>query len=83
MTILTMGIIPRREALTTVDVTEVDLAAQIRRGDVTWQEVARRMERDTFNAWMKWRGLDVLERGLKEQRSRCAMTLSGFIKDIE
>lgn len=46
------------------DVTEIDLAAQIRRGDVTFEEIARRFENVGFADWMERQGLQIYRLGV-------------------
>ena len=65
--VVPIGIIPRPEAITTVDITERDLAAEIRRGFVTMTEIAARLEHPTFEAWSKWRGYEAIGEGRKRQ----------------
>lgn len=59
--LITFPIIPRPVAH---DVTEIDLAAQIRRGDVTFAEIARRFEHVGFAEWMQRQGLQIYRLGV-------------------
>lgn len=42
------------------DVTDIDMAARIRRGLVTRDEMRARYESRSFTEWMKWRGVDLI-----------------------
>jgi len=42
------------------DVTDIDMAARIRRGLVTRDEMRARFESRSFAEWMKWRGVDLI-----------------------
>ena len=49
----------------THDVTEINLAAQIRQGNVTLDEINIRIDaRPGFADWMKWRGFEVWKFGV-------------------
>lgn len=55
-------IVPRRVVH---DVTEVDLASRIRRGDVTYEEIQQRFERSGFADWMRRQGLELWRNGVR------------------
>lgn len=59
--LITFPIVPRAVVH---DVTEIDLAAQIRRGDVTYEEIARRFENVGFADWMERQGLKIYRLGV-------------------
>lgn len=62
--VIYLNVIPRNVAH---DVTETDLAAQMRRGMVTKEEVAARFESLGFAQWMQRQGLEIWRTACRER----------------